>query len=163
MKKIITLFTAALFSAGIIHAQTPEDARDVILGKKKKAEKGQQDPRDILGNRRSDERTERYPSSSEEAERARINREYDYKIQTIRNNNALNEEEKRRTIDYLYKEREKELRRIRKDNRRYDDDDNDRDDRYKKNKKNKDYQSNRGKHKGWAKGKGNKDRDRDDD
>lgn len=160
MKKIITLFTAALLTAGFANAQTSEDARDVILGKKKKTEQGQQDPRDILGNRRSDDRTERYPSGSAEAERQRINREYDYKIQTIRNNNALSEEEKRRTIDYLNKEREKELRRVRNDDRRYDDD---RDDRNKKNKKNKEYKTNRGKHKGWNKGKGNKHRDRDDD
>jgi hypothetical protein len=158
MKKIITLFTAALLIAGFAHAQTPEDARDVILGKKKRTEQRKEEPTDIFGNRRSDERTERYPSGSAEAERDRINREYDYKIQTIRNNNALSAEEKRRMIDYLNKEREKELRRVRNyDDRRYDDDDRD------ERKKDKRYKSNRGKHKGWEKGKGNKHRDRNDD
>ena len=157
MKKFITLFTAAFLVAGFANAQTGEDARDVILGKKKKTEQGQQDPRDVLGKRKSDDdRDARYPSGSREAETDRINREYDYKIQTIRNNNALSAEEKRRMIDYLNKEREKELRKVRKDDKKYDDDD--RDDRTKNDQE---FKSNRGKHKGWQKGKGNKHRNRD--
>ena len=160
MKKIITLFTAAMLVAGFASAQTGEDAKDVILGKKKRTEQGKEDPTDVLGKRRSDDdRDARYPSGSREAEIDRINREYDYKIQTIRNNNALSAEEKRRMIDYLNQEREKELKKVRKDDRRYDEEDSD--DRYKKNKKDKEYKTNKGKHKGWEKGNGNKHRNRD--
>jgi len=151
MKKLFTLFAASMLFTAVAQAQTAEDARDVILGKKKRTETKQQE----------ENRTSRYPTGSREAEADRINREYDQKIQSIRNNNTLSAEEKSRMIEYLEKEREKELKRVNKDGRKYEE--GDRDDRNAKNKKDKQFKNNRGKHKGWEKGKGNKHRDRDND
>jgi len=161
MKKIVTLFISAITLAAGAQAQTTEEARRVILGQKKENNK-RNDDGDILGrrdDRRNDE--DRRYSGSREAEIDRVNREYDYKIQSIRNNNTLSSEEKDRIIRGLNRDRDREIKRINnsyKDRRDRDDDDD-----YRKDKKDKKYKSNRGKHKGWEKGKGNKHRDRDDD
>jgi hypothetical protein len=170
MKRITTLLIAAFTLSIAAQAQTTEEeARRVVLGQKKDRSKPRED-RDAE-SRRNDgpvyEDNRRNTSGSREAEVDRINREYDYKIQSIRDNNALTREEKQRIITDLNREREKEIRRVnaRSRDRDYDDrnDDDDRDKDDDRNKKNKKYKSNRGKHKGWEKGKGNKHRDRDND
>jgi len=161
MKKIITLLIAAFAFAGL-QAQTTEDARRVILGKKKE-NSSQKDPGDIFGSREerrvNEENGTRYPSGSREAQIERINREYDYKIQTIRNNNSLSSAEKERIIRDLNNQRTKKIKQINNDYKRNDrNDDDDDDDRYEKR--------NKGKHKGWKKGNGhkkNKHKGHDDD
>ena len=79
-----------------------------------------------------------------------MNREYDAKIRSIRNNPNLSRSEKERIIRQLEQDRKKKIRQI-SDHRRSE---------YGKNKK---YKKNPGKHKGWSKGKGNKHRNRHDD
>ena len=160
MKKILTLLIA--FGAfGAVHAQsTKEEARRIVLGEgKNKGTSRSESGRDIiLGDGNDNDRNGRtYPSnypSSRQAQIEQVNREYDAKIYSIRNNNTLSQAEKERMIRQLEKDRNKKIKQI--DNS-YDDD------RYSKGKKNKSYKSNNGKHKGWSKGKGNKHRDRDDD
>jgi hypothetical protein len=164
MKKIITL----LFCVGTIatvSAQTPqEEARRVILGggKNKGTDKDTRNSRDVIigGDRRVDDQqgnTYPYPgnypnSGSREAQIDQVNRDYDAKIQSIRNNPYLSAEEKERTIRQLNNDRNRVIRQIngktadRRDRRDDDDDD------YKKDKKHK---SNNGNHYGWEKGKGN--------
>lgn len=160
MKKILTLLLAVgAFIA--VNAQTSrEEARRVILGNPGGTDSRRGDDRDVIYE---DNRNPRYPNSesypnSRNANIDQINREYDSKINSIRSNPYLTNEEKQRMIYQLEKDRAKRIKEASKYNQRdgkYDDDD-----RYKKDKK---YKSNNGKHKGWSKGKGNKHRDRDDD
>jgi hypothetical protein len=155
MKKFITLLIAvAAFAGAEAQSNKIEEAKRVVLGG------GNNNDRDIYEDRRVGSRDYPY-GSSREAEIDRINRDYDQKIQSIRNNPYLSSAEKERTIRQLNNERE---RRIREINNGYEDRDRDRryDDDYRKDKKNK---SNNGKHKGWTKGKGNqkKYKDRYDD
>ena len=154
MKKIITLLIAvAAFAGAEAQSNKTEEAKRVIFGGG-----GNNNDRDIYEDRRVDSRDYPY-GTSREAEIDRINRDYDLKIQSIRNNPYLSSAEKERTIRQLNNERE---RRIRELSNSYEDRRNN-DDNYGKNKKNK---SNNGKHKGWTKGKGNqkkyKDRRYDD-
>ncbi|HEX6334941.1 MAG TPA: DUF1542 domain-containing protein [Flavisolibacter sp.] len=175
MKKIITLFIA-LGAVIAVQAQSPKDeARRVILGggqkADKKSDKSGQSGRDVIlggGNTET--------SGSREAQIDQVNREYNSKIESIRNNPTLSQEEKDRAIRQLERDRQRKIEQI---NRRYegsDDDGNDNDGNKKnknKNKKAKKNKSNNGKHLGWEKGKGNphrtdgadwkNKRDRDDD
>jgi len=153
MKKILTLFIA-LGAFVAVQAQTSkEEARKVILGQGKSGS-GSGTPstsgRDvILGG----ENTKNYPtnpnsypnSGSREAQIDQVNREYDSKIWSIRNNNQLSQAEKDRIIRQLENDR---ARRIREINNSYGGN-GDYDKDYKKSK------SNNGKHKGWEKGVGN--------
>ena len=163
MKKIITLVVLlSLFN--IVFAQSSpqiEEAKRVILGPKKSSNPNQGDPRDVvLGNDRRvyDDNGNRYPNtypgSSKQAQIDQINREYDSKINSIRNNAYLSSAEKERMIRQLEADRARRIRQINdqyygddeRNDRRYDDDD-----RFEKKK----YKKNNGKHLGWEKGKGN--------
>jgi hypothetical protein len=139
MKKFITLLLAISFiSAANAQSRKIEEARRVVNGQP------QQEERRVY-----DEQGVRYPDSypvNNSSEIDRVNRDYDYKIQSIRNNPNLNSEEKARIIRQLEKDREKKIRSISKS---YNDDDK------------KKYKSNNGKHKGWTKGKGNQKKNRD--
>jgi hypothetical protein len=167
MKKLFTL----LFALGAVatsFAQTRDEAKDIILGKKKDQSgtnkpvenKPNDKPGDIIFGKKEgsdDERT--YPTSSEQQVRIdQVNREYDAKIQSIRNNPTLTEEEKARAIAQLNKDRARKIREIRGENRTSDknrkghDRDEDDDDNGKVRSKNK---GNNGNHYGWEKGKGN--------
>jgi len=166
MKQILTLliFIAAFAS---IQAQTPqEEARRVILGQKKtNNENGSPNGRDIIlgGDRRVyDERGSRYPNGTREQSIDQVNREYDTKVQSIRNNSYLSSAEKERTIRQLNNDRARRIKEIngRNEGRRYENrNDRDNDDRYERH--------DNGKHKGWKKGKGNQKKykkyDKDDD
>ncbi|HEX2536623.1 MAG TPA: DUF1542 domain-containing protein [Chitinophagaceae bacterium] len=172
MKKIITLLLAAGAFGSAVAQTAQEDARRVILGGKNKSSRTtdrNSDSRDVVlgGDDRRvvyGESGNRYPSGSREASIDGINRQYDAKIQSIRNNRNLTAAEKERIIRDLNNERNRQIRAIssrndryeRRDNSRYDDDD---DRRYKKNKR---YKGNNGNHYGWKKGKGNKHRNRRD-
>lgn len=160
MKKLITLLIATgAFAA--VHAQTTRDeARRVILGQEKKGSSSttSRNGRDVIlggGNETTypNSYPNNYPSGSRQAEIDRVNREYDSKIWSIRNNNTLTPEEKARMIRQLEQDRARKIRQINQSDRggygkkgkKYDDDD------YyeKRNKKD------NGKHLGWEKGKGN--------
>lgn len=146
------------------NAQTSqEDSRRVVLGTggggtRTERTSGGSNPVDvILGRDRrvEDNQGTRYPSGTygtREQQIDRVNREYDAKIYSIRNNRTLTAAEKERMIRQLEADR---ARRIRAINNRYYDRDrryDDRDDDYRKDKK---YKSNPGNHYGWEKGKGN--------
>ncbi len=163
MKQIITLLLCA-GSFASVHAQTSaEESRDIILGKRTGPGSTQNDPRSrdvVLG--RNDGRVYRengartsYPSSTTQ-QREVVNREFDRKVESIRNNRTLSASEKERTIRQLNKDRAERLQALngRSSNRRYDDRDRrDWDDKnYNKSHKQK---SNNGNHYGWQKGKGN--------
>ena len=104
-----------------------------------------QNPRDvILGGGNNDQNTYpgSYPSGSREAQINQINREYDAKIRSIRNNPYLSQAEKDRAIRQLENDRRRKINAISGS--------------YAKNKNGKAYKKgNKGKHLGWEKGKGN--------
>jgi len=168
MKQILTLFICVTVFASV-QAQTPqEEARRVILGQKKTNDgNGSRNGRDIIlgGDRRvEDERGSRYPSGTREQQIDQVNRQYDTKIQSIRNNPYLSSSEKERAIRQLNNDRARRIKQIngRNEDRRHENrGDRDNDDSYERH--------DNGKHKGWKKGKGNQkkykkhDRDYDDD
>src|SRR5688572_16211752 len=161
MKKIITLLLAAGAFVTVNAQTSKEESRKVILGQPKNGgtQTTGQTPtskqgRDVILGGGNNENNE-YPTYPERTSRQsqidQVNREYDAKVYSIRNNNTLTQAEKDRIIRDLEKERSKKIKRL---------DGNDDGNSAKKNKK---YKSNNGKHKGWTKGKGNKHGDRDDD
>ncbi len=141
-----------------VNAQTTRDeARRVILGQEKNGSTSREG-RDVVlggGNDRNDyPRT--YPNTtSRQADIDQVNREYDQKIWSIRNNNTLSADEKARMIRQLEQDRARRIRQINqssgddygKKGKRYDDDDY----------KGKGYgkNNNPGNRYGWEKGKGN--------
>jgi Ni/Co efflux regulator RcnB len=149
MKKFLTLLIAvSAFAGAEAQSNKIEEAKRIILNGENG---GNNNDRDIYEDRRVESRDYPY-GSSRDAEVNRVNREYDAKIQSIRNNPYLSSSEKERAIRQLENDRARRIRQIEgNDDRRYDDR-RDNDDDYKKDKKNK---SNNGKHKGWTQGKGN--------
>ncbi len=150
------------FAATAFSQTNDEEARRIILGKKTgstSTRTDRQDPRDVVlgGDRRVyDEQGNRYPSGTQGTREQRIdqvNREYDQKIYSIRNNPNLSSSEKERIIRQLEADRARKIKAINKNydgrDRKYDDDD---DEDYKKNKK---YKKDNGNHYGWEKGVGN--------
>ena len=150
MKKIITLLIAA-GTFVTLHAQTSkEEARRVVLGEPKN---GTSTPsrsgRDVVlggDNTRTNPNNRNYPYGSREAQSEQINREYDAKINSIRNNVYLSQSEKQKMIAQLEKDRAKKLRELNNNykGKKYDDEDH----------------HDNGKHKGWEKGKGNQGKDK---
>lgn len=144
MKKILTLLLAV---AGFItvNAQSREESRRVILGGD--GSNNGSNGRDVIlgGDNRNDYPSYpgNYPTSgSRNAQIDQVNREYDAKINSIRNNSYLSYEEKQRAIRQLEKDRQARIKQINKgyDNGYY-------------GKKGK---GNNGKHKGWYKKEKNK-------
>lgn len=161
MKKIMTL-ALCLGAAVLVSAQSTremEDVKDVILGPRKGT--STTNDKDVVLGR--DDRRVYENDRSRSTEANRINREYDAKIQSIRNNRQLSSAEKERAIRQLEADRNRKLRSLDDRNsrdRRYNDrDDRDDDDRRYSKDKNKKYKAkkkgNNGKHLGWEKGKGN--------
>lgn len=155
MKKILTLLIASgtFFT---MHAQSREEARRVILGEKRdNGTYGGRNDRDVVLGRGGNNNGQ-YPSGNStdrQYQIDQINREYDNKIYSIRNNPHLSNAEKERAIRQLENDRQRRInaisRRNNNDDRRYDDDDRRYDnDRYEK--------QNNGKHKGWNKKNKNK-------
>lgn len=152
MKKIITLLVA--FGAFIaVQAQTPRDeARRVILGQPKN---GGTNGRDVILGGSHDN-----TNGSRQAEIDRVNRDYDAKIYSIRNNPNLTQAEKERMIAQLERDRR---RRINEINKAYDGRNDDRYDRRRRD-RDRDYdddddryegRKDRGRHLGWERGVGN--------
>ncbi len=155
-----------------------EDTKEIILGPKKSSGGSSTSDRTpdrdvVLGDRRVyDKNGTTYPrrstGSTRESQINQVNREYDAKIYSIRNNRYLSAAEKERAIRQLEADRARKVRQIndryygsnnkRYNDRRYDDKRYDRryddGDRYGK-KKHKKYKKDNGKHLGWKKGKGN--------
>lgn len=163
MKKIITLLIAAFaVSASFAQTTSQEESRRVILGKQKKEgeqtskKEDKRSAKDIILGRDNDKTSRNddgvYSSTERQAKIDAINRDYDAKIQSIRNNPNLTAEEKQRIIDRLEKERAKKIKEVNKDYKDKDRDDDDGDDDDKKDKK---VKGNNGKKLGWEKGVGN--------
>jgi hypothetical protein len=167
MKKIITLLVSfgAFTTLFAQNTREMEDAKRVILGAPRTSSPNSQNPKDIvLGDDRRvyDGTGNRYPqtypypnSSSRDAQVNSINREYDAKIYSIRNNRYLSNSEKERMIRQLEMDRARAIQGVNKqygNNRDYKRNNDRDDDYYKKNKK---YKSNNGNHYGWENGKGN--------
>ena len=145
MKRRLITFSFILLTLGASAQTSREEARRVILG----------------GGERTGSRTETPSSSDRSIFRPRtanssnaqvneINREYDRKIQSIRNNNTLSSAEKERTIRQLERDRDQKIRQVTNNGDRVRKDKN-------KNHKNGKYRNQKNK-------KGKKDRrDRDDD
>lgn len=166
MKNILTLLICTLLvSAAFAQTQAQkEEAKRVILGPKKTSTPTSGDDRSVIlgGDNHTvygegDPRyPDRYPSTATSREQRiyEINREYDAKIYSIRNNRTLSRSEKDRIIRQLEAERRRRIAAVNGSysgrDRRHDEDE-DHDD-YKKSKK---YKSNPGNHYGWEKGKGN--------
>lgn len=160
MKKILTLLIA-IGAVATMHAQSREETRKVILGGSKDRRTNDRDV--VLG--RGDDNNGQYPGTyggDRQSQVDQINREYDNKIYSIRNNPNLSNQEKQRIIRELERDRQRRISQVNGDdnrrNRRYENDD-----RYER-------KGDNGKHKGWYKKnknkngkKGKKDRDWDDD
>ncbi|HEY6955523.1 MAG TPA: hypothetical protein VI385_09775 [Flavisolibacter sp.] len=170
MKTIITLFIA-VFAVGSLYAQTNKDeVRRVILGQGKGTPAPSGNGRDVIlgggnnGNTYPTSYPGNYPNSgSRQGQVDQVNREYDAKIWSIRNNRTLSQQEKDRMIRQLEEDRQRRIQQITRNGHygyqtkgRKDRDDDD-DDRYERNGK-----GNNGKHLGWEKGKGNPHRSHDD-
>jgi hypothetical protein len=168
MKKILTLLIA-FGTVAAVQAQTSRDeARRVILGQPKSGNYPT-DSRDVIlggGNYpNSSYPNNNYPYGSREAQVEQINRDYNYRIQQVRNNRYISRAERERQIRALEREREMRIRNLnRQNNGNYG--------------RNTDYERHdNGKHLGWEKGVGNphrngghpgkgngkRDRDGDDD
>ncbi len=149
MKKILTLFLA-VGTLTAVQAQTSRDeARRVILGGGNGS--GSNGGRDVIlgGGSNGDSYPtypENYPSGSRESQIDQINRDYNNKIQSIRNNPYLNNDEKQRAIRQLERDRQARIKQLNTydRNRGYDND------RYDNGRKD------NGKHKGWYKKEKNK-------
>jgi hypothetical protein len=163
MKKLLTLLIAVGALASVQAQTSRDEARRVILGQPKNTSKNTpntSNPRDVIlgggnnGGNYPNTYPGNYPSGSRQAQIDQVNREYDSKIQSIRNNPYLTQVEKDRAIRQLENDRARRIREIngqsgnysRKKGKKYDNDDND--DQYEGRHDN-------GKHLGWEKGKGN--------
>lgn len=159
MKKFITLLLLAGAFSGPAFSQTPqEESRRVILGKGgSTTNTGSSDPRDIILGRDGRNNETGYPNGTREQQVNQVNREYNEKIQSIRNNPTLTAAEKERMIRQLENDRQRKINEI---NKRYNDGNRNRNDRDRDDddddKKDKKYgKNNNGKKLGWEKGVGN--------
>ena len=163
MKRWSTLLLSlTLFATAFAQTNAErEEAKRVILGDRKGSTsypKSRND-RDVISDRDDhpvySKTSRRYPGQyptvyggSREQRIYEINREYDAKIYSIRQNHTLSRYEKERIIRQLETERRQRLAQLNNSyrDRRYDNDDcND----------NKKAKRNKGNHYGWSKGKGN--------
>ena len=155
MKQILTLLLAVGFFTAAQAQTSRDEARRVILGGGTGSGSNGSNGRDVIlgggNNGESYPYPRTYPTSgSSQSRMDQINRDYDNKIQSIRNNPYLSNEEKQRTIRQLEKDRQSRIRQVGNyDDRRYGDDRYD-NDRYDNNRKD------NGKHKGWYKKEKNK-------
>jgi hypothetical protein len=168
MKKITTLLIAVGAFVAVQAQTSREEARRIILGSPKGSStttypsSTSQNPRDIIlggggnnGTTYPNSYPSSYPAGSREAQVDQVNREYNAKIQSVRNNPYLSQAEKDRAIRQLENDRARRIRAIygqsgnynKGNHKRYDRDEDD-DDRYEGRHDN-------GKHLGWEKGKGN--------
>lgn len=144
MKKILTLLIAVSAFA-TLHAQSREENRRVILGEGRD-NNGRNDRDVVLGRGNNGQYPGTY-GNDRQSQIDRVNREYDNKIYSIRNNQHLSNEEKERTIRQLERDRQ---RRINEIGRGY----NDRNDRYDE-RNDRSVRKGNGNKRGWDIGRGN--------
>ena len=149
MKKILTLLLATVGFITVNAQVSKEEARRVILGGGSgSGNGGSTNGRDVIlgggsGGNDYPSYPNSYPSSgSRQSQIDQVNREYDNKIQSIRNNSYLSYEEKERAIRQLERDRQARIRQI---NNSYD-----------KGSYSREQKGNNGKHKGWYKKEKNK-------
>lgn len=152
MKKFITLLmTAMAVSGAFAQSADTEEARRILSGGNSRTSYPSHDNR-VYENR------DRYPEDRSGNVDA-VNRDYDAKIRSIRNNRNLANAEKDRIIRDLEGQRQRRIQEIRgyndrsyddrrNDKRRYDRDDQQHSKKHKQ-------KGNNGKRLGWQKGKGN--------
>ena len=143
MKKITALLLT-FFSIAMVQAQSSKDeARKIILGQPRGNNGSSSSGKDIILGKRNPgsypDSRENSPYGSREYQINQVNREYDAKIYSIRNNGTLSPSEKERMIRQLEEDRSRKIRDINKrcgkEKKRKDDDD----------------RHDHGKHKGWKK------------
>ncbi len=136
MKKIITLVLCSGVFVSTFAQTSSEESRRIILGRKSGGstsgtDNRTSDPRDVIlgrdDRRVDDNRNTRYPSGTygnRDEQINQVNRDYDYKIQSIRNNPTLTQAEKDRMIRQLNADRARRIKEIngRRNDRRYDKD-----------------------------------------
>lgn len=155
MKKIFTLLFCIGASATLFAQTNSEQSRDIILGREPRQTDSRTSKDVILGKKNRSVRNNEQTTSTSTSTRRQIdavNREYEAKIQSIRNNRYLSAAEKDRAIRQLENDRNKRIRELKgtNTNRRYNDrTPNNKSNKVKKNK------GNNGNHYGWEKGKGN--------
>jgi len=121
MKKIFTLLVAlGMFTLAQAQPGTRDnrngDRKDNIPVDQRNPNKDYNNGRDIVNDRtpydndRYDDRIS--PERRRDMEIAKINREYDYKIQRVKNNFFMNRWEKQRQIRFLQEERQREIRMV---------------------------------------------------
>lgn len=166
MKTILTLFISFITISTFAQSDAErEEAKRVILGERKGSTSTpkQDEDRDIIlgGDNRTvyGDRNRRYPESypttsgtARERQVYEINRAYDQKIYSIRNNSRLSRSEKERIIRQLERDRRYKIEQV--NNRYYGNNERSYENRdtYKKDKR---YKTNKGNHYGWERGKGN--------
>lgn len=168
MKKILTLLIA-VGAVATLHAQSREETRRVILGGSKDNGTYGNGNRDVVLGQGNNGQYPNYPNGTYSNDRQyqieQVNREYDSKIYSIRNNNYLSNQEKERMIRQLEIDRQRRIDQINRQSSNGGYNNGNYNDRYDR--------KDNGKHKGWYKGKGNphgnggknwkNGRDRDDD
>jgi len=157
MKKILTLLIAA-GAFVTLHAQSREQTREVILGSPtNNGNYGGRD-RDVILGGGNNSQYPNYPNNgsygnNRQYEADQINREYNAKIESIRQNRYLSNQEKARAIRQLEVDRQRRIddlnRQYNNRSGQYSNDRYDRNDRYDNN--NRYDKRDNGKHKGWYK------------
>jgi len=148
MKQLITLLIASCTFVALKAQTSKDEARRVILGQEKGSSSTSGNGRDVIlgggnGTTYPNSYPNNYPTGSRQAEIDQVNREYDAKIWSIRNNRTLTQEEKDRMIRQLEQDRARRIRQINQTGS------------YGSKGKGYGKNNNPGKHLGWEKGKGN--------
>jgi hypothetical protein len=151
MKQILTLLLAVGFFTAAQAQTTRDEARRVILGGGSGSGGNGSSGRDVIlgggNNGESYPYPGNYPTTGSRQSRTdQINRDYENKIQSIRNNPYLSNDEKQRTIRQLERDRQSRIRQLGNNDNYRDYDDDRYDNKHKDN----------GKHKGWYKKEKNK-------
>jgi Ni/Co efflux regulator RcnB len=144
MKKIFTLLAAVTMMAAVQaqngqgnnHGNRQNDQRGNQQNDQRDKQNGYGDDNDNGRKNHQYDNDDRYNNRNSNFERnkgqriAQINREYEYKIQRVRNSRFMSRTEKKRQIRFFEEERQQEIRRINfssnrnHNNDRYDRDDN---------------------------------------
>jgi Ni/Co efflux regulator RcnB len=120
MKKLFTLLAAVTM---LLAVQAQNGSRDNRGNGQNDQQKNQRDNQNGYGNdniekNRSYDNDDRYNNGNSNFERnkgqriAQINREYEYKIQKVKNSRFMSRSEKKRQIRFLEEQRQQEIRRI---------------------------------------------------
>jgi len=118
MKTIFTLFLAVgLISMAQAQSGSGNNGRYDRRNNPSSVEKGYKNGRDVYADRSIHDNDRRYngimsPARQRDLAIARVNREYDWKIQKVRNNHYKSRSKKRRQIRFLNEQRQREISRI---------------------------------------------------